>query len=105
MTNNQNPTTGREKIEQIFDEKFDNLWLYAATVPESGNINLAPEVKNFIFDIVLPEVLSTIMSKKDICYTYKNDNDCLYTMGYNHCIDDFEKNIFNKYGIDLTQKR
>lgn len=90
----------REILEKMFDEEFD-LW---TTLVQNNfwehRVNNNNEVKEFIFDTIIPEVLKSVIKDllKDSMYWEEENNP------YWYC-DDLDKYIKQKakeiYWIDL----
>lgn len=93
----------REELEKMFDETFWDLWkvdLYNEEWKPIWYKNNTDEVKQFIFETIIPEVLKSIIKDllKDSMYWEEENNP------YWYC-DDLDKYIKQKakelYWIDL----
>lgn len=90
----------REELEKMFDETFWDLWNIDFNDDWNNNTYITDEVKQFIFETIMPEVLKSVIKDllKDSMYWEEENNP------YWYC-DDLDKYIKQKakelYWIDL----
>lgn len=82
----------KEQLEKMFDDKFyDNFWSMRWVAP----IATISEIKQFIFETIIPEVLNSVIPKE---FTILNT---IYAEWHNDCLDNIKQKALNLYNITL----
>jgi hypothetical protein len=84
----------KKMIEKMFDEKFSLIWEGMPIISENWEIYELQDIKQFIFDTIIPEILKSVLLDK------REENNHI-DLAYNN----YWKHIKNKakelYWIDL----
>lgn len=78
----------RKELEKIFEEKFRIIRFYDDCI-------MKDDIKDFIFDTVIKEVLRSVIPGEDWAWTLEDDR------WYNEAIEDMEYNVLELYWINL----
>jgi len=94
----------KQEIEKRFDEEFGDIaaWQRIDGIREGNNGIYYPksEIKNFIFNEIIPEVLKSVLPEKQPT-NMKCEIERAYNCGENLCRERVQNRAKELYNIDL----
>ena len=91
----------RRQLEKMFDEEFD-LW---TTLVQNNfwehRVNNNNEVKDFIFDTIIPEVLKSVITKELVFDEKEENDDWFYWLWHNHNLKMIKQKAKEQFNINL----
>lgn len=88
----------RQELEKMFDEKFWDLWSIDFNNDWNNNTYITDDVKLFIFETIIPEVLKSVTIEID--WNWSNDFS-KSKVSWNYIIKDIKQKAKELYWIDL----
>jgi len=84
----------REELEKMFDEVFEEAYY-------RNHTHLKYDVKQFIFDTIIPEVLKNVIPEYKWSTQTKDDEINLMRYWHTDCINDMKQKAKELYNINL----